>query len=242
MDVGKIDHHRRGLDPSGGATRHRSARVEMDRARSRRKAWPVGAVLLAAVLATAAPAVASCRLTVLGDSLAAGYGVPTEDAFPVRLEAALRARGADCAVLNAGVSGDTSAGGAARLDWVLADQPTHLLVELGGNDALRALPVDQLRANLDQIITTAKARGVQVILAGMLAPPNLGRAYGDAFRQVYADLAAKHQVPLYPFFLDGAVLQDGLMQPDGIHPNSRGVKVIVARMAPFIANQVQDKG
>ena len=144
-------------------------------------------------------------------------------------------------MLNAGVSGDTSAGGAARIEWVLADQPTHLLVELGGNDALRGLPVEQLRDNLERIIETAQERGVEVILAGMLAPPNLGRAYGDAFKQVYASLAERHNIPLYPFFLDGAVLQDGLMQPDGIHPNARGVEVIVERIAPMLQLHLQDE-
>jgi len=182
----------------------------------------------------------ACRLTVLGDSLAAGYGVEEQDAFPIRLQAALSARGVDCEVLNAGVSGDTSAGGLARLEWVLADQPTHLLVELGGNDALRGLPVDQLKDNLNRIVSTAKARGVQVILAGMLAPSNMGRSYGDAFRQVYLDVAREQEVPLYPFFLDGVVLTDGMMQADGIHPNGRGVEVIAERIAPLVATAIQD--
>ena len=204
----------------------------------------IAAALCGLVLsfAAAGEAASACRLAVLGDSLAAGYGVAAGDAFPVRLEAALKERGVECAVLNAGVSGDTSAGGAARLDWVLADRPTHLLVELGGNDALRGLPVDQLEANLDQIIRTAKARGVEVMLAGMLAPPNLGRVYTESFKQVYLDLARRHDVPLYPFFLDGAVLQDGLMQPDGIHPNARGVEIIVERITPMVAAFVEDEG
>jgi acyl-CoA thioesterase I len=193
-------------------------------------------------VAAAGEAASACRLAVLGDSLTAGYGVAAGDAFPVRLEEALRERGVECAVLNAGVSGDTSAGGAARLDWVLADRPTHLLVELGGNDALRGLPVDQLEANLDQIIRAAKARGVQVMLAGMLAPPNLGRVYAESFKQVYLDLARRHDVPLYPFFLDGAVLQESLMQADGIHPNARGVDIIVERITPMVAAFVQDEG
>lgn len=217
----------------------------MDRRGRRRKAaGPAAVAILALAFAAAAPAAAArapCTLAVLGDSLAAGYGVAAADSFPVRLEAALRAGGADCAVLNAGVSGDTSAGGLARLDWVLADRPTHLLIELGGNDALRALPVEQLRANLDRIIRTAKERGVRVLLAGMLAPPNLGRAYADAFKAVYADLAAERDVPFYPFFLDGAILQPGLMQPDGIHPNARGVAAIVERMAPAILATIQDE-
>lgn len=182
-----------------------------------------------------------CKLAVLGDSLSAGFGVAAAEAFPMRLEAALRARGIACEVLNAGVSGDTSAGGAARLDWVLGDQPTHLLVELGGNDALRALPVDQLRANLAQIVATARERGVRVILAGMLAPPNLGRAYGEAFKAAYADLAAATKVPFYPFFLEGVVLQPGLLQADGIHPNARGVEVIVANILPVILAALQDE-
>jgi acyl-CoA thioesterase I len=113
-------------------------------------------------------------------------------------------------------------------------------VELGGNDALRALPVDQLRNNLDQIVSMSQARGVQVVLAGMLAPPNLGRTYAEAFKQAYVDVAREHDVPFYPFFLDGAVLQEGLMQPDGIHPNARGVDVIVERITPLLASVLQD--
>lgn len=201
-------------------------------------------VLLLAVLAALAllsPSAWACRLSVLGNSLAAGYGVDEQDAFPIRLQAALETRGVACEVLNAGVSGDTSAGGLARLDWVLADQPTHLLVELGGNDALRGLAVDQLQENLNLIVSTAKDRGVEVILAGMLAPPNMGRNYSEAFKQVYLDVARRNDVPLYPFFLDGAVLTDGMMQPDGIHPNRRGVEVITERIAPIIAATIQDK-
>jgi acyl-CoA thioesterase-1 len=210
----------------------------MGRCRWGSKAWALTLGLFLCVLL--APGAWACRLAVLGDSLAAGYGVAEQQAFPVRLEAALREHGLDCIVLNAGVSGDTSAGGAARLDWVLGDQPTHLLVELGGNDALRGLPVDELRANLEQIVTGAQARGVKVLLAGMLAPPNLGRAYGDAFRKVYEDLAQEHGIALYSFFLDGAVLQAGLMQPDGIHPNARGVQVIVERITPWIMNSLKE--
>lgn len=176
----------------------------------------------------------ACRLVILGDSLTSGYGVAAGEGFPARLEAALKAQDVDCAVIDAGVSGDTSAGGAARIEWVLADQPTHLLVELGGNDALRALPVEQLRANLAHIIQTAEARDVEVMLAGMMAPPNLGREYGAAFKAVYEELARAFDIPLYPFFLDGAILQPELMQPDGIHPNHHGVEIIVQRIAPAI--------
>lgn len=201
-----------------------------------------GMVCLAAVCAgwTAAPLPAGakgptpCRLAVLGDSLTAGYGVALEDAFPVRLEAALDDRGYACAVLDAGVSGDTSAGGLARLDWVLGDDPTHLLVELGGNDALRALPVDAMAANLAAIIEGAQARAVHVMLLGMLAPPNLGSRYTDAFAAVFPALAERYDVPLYPFFLDGVAAEPALLNADGIHPNAAGVAVIVDRLLPAV--------
>lgn len=194
------------------------------------KACALLTVLWAGTVAAAEP----CRIAVLGDSLTAGFGVAAEASFPARLREALVRHGLACEVLDAGVSGDTSAGGAARLDWVLADRPTHLLVELGGNDGLRGLPVEELRRNLESIITRAEAAGVEVMLAGMLPPPNLGQAYFEAFGAVYADLARAHGVPLYPFFLDGVVLETGLMQPDGIHPNEGGVEEIVRRILPTV--------
>jgi acyl-CoA thioesterase-1 len=193
------------------------------------------ACLLLGLAAQPAAAAEPCRLAVLGDSLTAGFGVRAESSFPAQLGAALAREGPACEVIDAGVSGDTSAGGAARLDWVLADRPTHLLVELGGNDALRALPVEQLRANLDDIVNRAQAADVRVMLAGMLPPPNLGRAYSDAFEAAYRDVARARGIPLYPFFLDGVVLATGLMQPDGIHPNDRGVAEIVRRILPSVA-------
>jgi acyl-CoA thioesterase-1 len=145
-------------------------------------------------------------------------------------------------VIDAGVSGDTSAGGLARLDWVLADGPTHLLVELGGNDGLRGLPVEQLEANLDAIVAGAEAAGVATMLAGMVAPPNLGRSYGDAFARTYVTVAERHGVPLYPFFLDGAALVPGMMQPDGIHPTAAGIAVIVERIMPHIRHWLAATG
>src|SRR3712207_3187380 len=151
------------------------------------------------VIAGGASAAEPCRIAVLGDSLTAGFGVPVEASFPARLREALAGAGMACEVLDAGVSGDTSAGGAARLGWVLADRPSHLLVELGGNDGLRALPVGELRRNLESIITRAQAAGVAVMLAGMLPPPNLGQDYFEAFGSVYTDLAEAHDIPLYPF-------------------------------------------
>ena len=193
-----------------------------------------GAAAAGAAEAASTPATPPCRIAVLGDSLTAGYGVALEDAFPVQLEGALRDRGYPCEVLDAGVSGDTSAGGLARLDWVLGDSPTHLLVELGGNDALRALPVDAMQANLAAIIERAQAEGIHVMLLGMLAPPNLGSRYGDAFAAVFPSLAERYDVPLYPFFLDGVAAEPRLLTEDGIHPNAQGVAVIVDRLLPAV--------
>ena len=204
---------------------------------SRRRFLKLARALGLLVAIASGPAAAeTCRLAVLGDSLAAGYGVAFEDAFPAQLEGALAAEGVGCEVLNAGVSGDTSAGGLSRIDWVLGDQPTHLLVELGGNDALRAIPVEAMEANLAGIIERAQAAGVRVKLAGMLAPPNLGARYTDAFAAVYPRLAARYSVPLYPFFLDGAIEDPSLMADDGIHPNAQGVAVIVERILPHVVS------
>jgi acyl-CoA thioesterase I len=205
--------------------------------------WGLLKAVLALLLFAASPAQAdSCRLAVLGDSLASGYGLPIEDGFPARLGQALDAAGYPCEVLDAGVSGDTSAGGVARLDWTLADQPTHVLVELGGNDALRGLPPEQMEANLDLIIERFLSEEVEVLLAGMLAPPNLGREYGDAFAEVFPRVAERHDVPLYPFFLDGVAAERALNQPDGIHPNAEGVRVIVERILPTVTAWLDDTG
>ncbi len=174
------------------------------------------------------------RIAVLGDSLTAGYGLPVGDAFPSRLEAALRAEGIAVEVLSAGVSGDTTAGGRARLDWVLADRPDAVIVELGANDGLRGIDPEATFANLDAIVARLKAERIAVLLAGMRAPPNLGREYGAAFNDIYPRLAAKHGVPLYPFFLAGVAARPELNQTDGMHPNARGVAVIVERIAPHV--------
>lgn len=196
------------------------------------------AVALIAITVTPAAAAAECKIALLGDSITAGFGVAAEDALPRRLEAGLRAKGRDCSVIDAGVSGDTSAGGAARLDWVLGDRPSHLIVELGGNDALRALPVEQLEANLDDIVGRAQAAGVQVMLAGMLAPPNLGREYGQAFAAAYRKVADARDIRLYTFFLDGVILDPNLMQADRVHPNAKGVDTIVERFLPMLVGWV----
>jgi acyl-CoA thioesterase-1 len=188
-----------------------------------------------------ARAEAPARLMVLGDSLAAGFGLPSAQAFPARLEAALRARGHDIQVVNAGVSGDTSAGGLARLDWVLRQaSPRFAIVEFGGNDGLRGLSPAQMQENLNRIVVRLKGAGVGVLLAGMLAPPNLGREYGAEFNQVFARVAEQHGVALYPFFLDGVAADPTLNQPDGIHPNAQGVERIVARILPYVERLIAD--
>jgi acyl-CoA thioesterase I len=196
---------------------------------------------LALLLATEAHG-ADCKIAVLGDSLAAAYGLDVADGFPARLEQALRQQGYDCAVVDAGVSGDTTAGGLARLDWMLADRPSHVIVELGGNDGLRALPPEQMAQNLGKIITRLKDAGIPVLLTGMLAPPNLGRDYGDAFAAVFPALAEKHDVPLYPFFLEGVAGDALLSQGDGIHPTAEGIGIIVENILPTVTAWLDASG
>jgi acyl-CoA thioesterase-1 len=193
--------------------------------------------LLGLAMLRAGPARAGgpIRLLALGDSLTAGYGLPPGQGFVPRLQAALRAHGHDVQVLDAGVSGDTTAGGQARLDWALADRPQAAIVELGGNDGLRGLPPRETRANLDAILNRLKARQIPTLLAGMLAPPNLGADYGREFAGVFKDLAREHPgVIFYPFFLEGVVTDPVLNQPDGIHPNAKGVEEIVRRILPAV--------
>ena len=197
------------------------------------------AILTAALAALASRARAQStgpiRLLVLGDSLTAGYGLPAGQGFVPRLEAALRARGRDVRALDAGVSGDTTAGGLARLDWALAERPHAALVELGGNDGLRGLPPRDSRANLSAILDKLAARGIPALLAGMVAPPNLGTEYGREFLSTFADLARERpQVVFYPFFLEGVAADPALNQPDGIHPNARGVEEVVRRILPAV--------
>lgn len=173
-------------------------------------------------------------IVVLGDSLTAGWGLPAGDGFTARLAAALAASGVPATVVNAGVSGDTTAGGRARLEWALADTPDLVIVELGGNDGLRGLDPLVLYDNLDAILTRLTQAGTQTLLTGMRAPPNLGRDYADAFYAVFPALADKHDVAFYPFFLDGVAADRSLNQNDGIHPNAAGVQIIVDRITPFV--------
>ncbi|WP_236025252.1 arylesterase [Arenibaculum pallidiluteum] len=192
------------------------------------------AVLALLVLATPARAAGTLRILALGDSLTAGFGLPPEESFTTKLEQALKARGHDVSVINGGVSGDTTAGGLARLDWSLADSPGLVIVELGANDGLRGIDPAATRANLDAILTRLKERGIPVLLAGMYAPRNLGRDFAERFDRIFPELAAKHDVALYPFFLDGVATDPKLNQPDGIHPNAAGVAVIVERIVPAV--------
>ncbi|MGF1477478.1 MAG: arylesterase [Geminicoccaceae bacterium] len=176
----------------------------------------------------------SCRIAVLGDSLTAGYGLELDESFPSQLERALDGDGFDCTVLNAGVSGDTSYGGLSRLDWVLADKPSHVIIELGANDGLRGRPVDQLEENLDKILTRLDEQDIPALLTGMLAPRNFGKSYTDAFAAVYPRLAERHGVPLYPFFLEGVAAVPELNLPDGIHPTAEGISKIVNGIMPLV--------
>lgn len=173
------------------------------------------------------------QIVAFGDSLTAGYLLAPDQAFPVRLAAKLKGRGHDVAVANAGVSGDTTAAGRARLDWSIPDAVDAVILALGANDALRGLPPDQARANLDAIITSLKAKGAEILLAGMRAPRNYGPEYTDAFDRIFPELAAKHELLLYPFFLDGVALDAKLNLDDGMHPNARGVDVIVDGILPL---------
>lgn len=193
-------------------------------------------------LVPAAAAEPPQRIAVLGDSLTAGYGLEAADAFPAQLEAALRARGIAVEVLNAGVSGDTTAGGLARLDWMLADEPTRVVVALGANDGLRGLEPAAVEGNLATIVDRLREAGVHVLLIGMRAPPNLGPTYAAAFDAVFPRLAARRNVPFYPFFLDGVAAEPALNQSDGIHPNAAGVAAIVARMLPLVVAWLEDDG
>jgi len=197
--------------------------------------------LVALLALSAAPAAAeTLRIVALGDSLTAGYGLPrAAEAFPARLEAALKARGHDVSIVNAGVSGDTSSGGLARLDWSVGADAQAVIVELGANDALRGVDPQKTRQALDTLLTRLGERGLPVLLAGMYAPPNMGEAYVAAFDGIYPALAKKHGAILYPFFLDGVVADRALNQADGIHPTAEGIDVIVERILPYAEKLIE---
>ncbi len=181
------------------------------------------------------------RILALGDSLIAGYGLPTREGFAPQLEAALKRLGVEARVIQGGVSGDTSAGGLARLSWMLSPKPAIAIVELGANDGLRGLPPSRTRANIDAILRRLKSAGVKVLLTGMLAPPNLGREYGAEFNAIYPGLAKTHKVMFYPFFLEGVAARPQLNQRDGIHPNAEGAAIIARRIAPFVIRLIEQR-
>ena len=182
------------------------------------------------------------RILMLGDSLTSGLGLIKGESLPDRLEAALQTAVPGARVLNAGVSGDTTAGGRSRLAWSLAARPDALIVALGANDGLRGLAPKQTFANLDAIIGTAKKAGIPVLLAGMRAPPNLGKEYGAAFDAVFPRLAARHGIGLFPFLLAGVAAKPDLNQDDGIHPNPDGIAVIVKNILPYVLKLIERAG
>lgn len=191
-------------------------------------------LLLILSLPTGAARAETITLLGFGDSLMAGYGLPRQDTFPTVLEASLRAKGHDVRVVNAGVSGDTSAGGVSRLNWSLSSAPDGVILELGANDGLRGVPTEETRRNLDTILAMLADQDIPVLFTGMLAPPNFGREYAEAFKALFADLAKRHDVVFYPFFLDGVAAEADLNQADGIHPNAAGVRVLVRRILPSV--------
>jgi acyl-CoA thioesterase-1 len=191
-------------------------------------------------VAGAGPVLAApVKILALGSSLTQGYGLPPGTEFTVQLQAALKKSGIDALVTNAGVSGDTSAGGLARLDWSLAEHPDVVILELGSNDMLRGIPPAVTEKNLRAILTKLKAQHIKVLLTGMHAQRNLGADYVKQFDAIYPKLAKEYGVAFYPFFLDGVALNRRLNQADGMHPNPDGVKVIVARMLPTVKKLVQ---
>ena len=197
-------------------------------------------MFLVLTLANAAAAARPVKILALGTSLTQGYGLPPGTEFTLQLQAALKKAGIDAVVENAGVSGDTSAGGLSRLDWSLADRPDAAIVELGSNDMLRALPPQETEKNLRAILTRLKEAHIPVLLVGMKAQRNLGRDYVSQFDGIYPRLAKDYGVLFYPFLLDGVALNPKLNQADGMHPNPEGVKIIVARILPLVKKLVTE--
>jgi acyl-CoA thioesterase I len=193
-----------------------------------------GAPVGSAALASDGP----LRIVAFGDSLTAGYGLPADAAFPSRLEKALAEKGIATEIANAGVSGDTTSGGLARLDWSIPDGTEAVILEVGANDALRGVDPKLTRNALEAMLERLKARHIPVLLAGMLAPRNMGRDYEAAFDAIYPDLAKKYGAILYPFFLDGVAADPTLNQRDGMHPTAAGVDVIVKRILPAVEQLV----
>ncbi|WP_404934158.1 arylesterase [Nitratireductor sp. L15S-10] len=181
------------------------------------------------------------RIVGFGDSLMAGYNLGPDEGFPEQLEDALRAEGYDVAIANAGVSGDTTSGGLSRLEWSVPEEADIVLLELGANDMLRGIPPASTEQNLDRMIAMLKERGQQVILAGMLAAPNLGEDYAAAFNPLYERLANKHEIHLIPFFLDGVAAEPSLLLEDGMHPNAQGIARMVERILPTFRTVLDER-
>ena len=179
------------------------------------------------------------RIVAFGDSLSAGYELPEADGFPKQLEAALKAKGFDVIVENSSVSGDTSTGGLERLDWSIGDGTKLVILELGANDALRGIDPALTRSNIDEMLKRLKTRNIQIVLAGMPSPPNMGDSYAKPFNAIYPELAAQYNVALYPFFMDGVITEASLKLSDGLHPNAKGVVVIVSGILPFIEAELK---
>ncbi|MGJ8572918.1 MAG: arylesterase [Hoeflea sp.] len=194
-------------------------------------------VITAPVQANAAEEI---KLVGFGDSLMAAYNLQASEGFPARLEAALRERGHNVTITDAGVSGDTTSGGLARLDWSIPEGTDGVILELGANDALRGLPPEKTRENLEAMIVRLKERGIAVLLAGMLAPPNMGGDYETTFNAIYPDLAAKYEVMLYPFFLDGVTGNPDMLLTDGMHPNINGINKMVESILPVAEHFLSD--
>jgi acyl-CoA thioesterase I len=207
-----------------------------------RRAGLLALASLALALAITPAGAAATRILAFGDSLTAGYGLPPGEAFPDRLAGLLEKQGLAVQIVNGGVSGDTSADGLARLDWTMADHPQAVLLELGANDALRGIDPKLTYDNLDKILARLTASGAKVLLIGMLAPPNWGHDYQREFDAIYPRLAQKYHVPLYPFILDGVVLDPKLMQADGLHPNAAGATLIAEKLAPYVVRLLRGKG
>lgn len=197
--------------------------------------FAAGVVMWSSMLMAGAGAAAAepIRIVALGDSLMAAYGLEKKEGFPARLEAALKARGHEVTIIDAGVSGDTTSGGLSRLDWSVPDGTDGVILELGANDALRGIAPETTRANLEAMITRLEERDIPVLLAGIYAPPNMGEAYEKKFNPIYPDLAEAHDLLLYPFFLDGVTTHRDRLLADGMHPNAAGIEVMVERFVPI---------
>jgi acyl-CoA thioesterase I len=196
---------------------------------------------LAILLTTATASGEPYRIVGFGDSLMAGYGLGPGQGFPEKLQAALQRKGHDVVIANAGVSGDTTTGGLSRLDWSVPDGTQLVILELGANDMLRGIPSEVTEQNLDRMISRLKERGMEVLLAGMVAAPNLGPDYAGDFNTIFPRLAQKHRVALYPFFLDGVAADRNFLLDDGMHPNAAGIERMVERVLPAVEKLVAAK-